>query len=134
MLGRRAARAAGWSAEEWERFRAEATSADYDRLLGPPRSPSPLTVHVDDWHAAKLARGVHAGTWTSSGARVLRVVRGVRRDLVVGKVESWLAEERAAGRMKQRASNHYLTALGDFCGWMVDDGRAAASRWRGSGA
>lgn len=36
ILGRarRAARKAGWSEERWETFYAEATSRDYDHLLG----------------------------------------------------------------------------------------------------
>lgn len=36
ILGRcrRAARRAGWSEEQWEAFREEATSGDYDHLLG----------------------------------------------------------------------------------------------------
>lgn len=36
ILGRarRAARKAGWSEERWEEFYAEATSGDYDHLLG----------------------------------------------------------------------------------------------------
>ncbi len=92
---------------------------------------SPLTVHVNEWHRDKLAEGVtkmHADTYK---ARVLRVLAGCSftlwRDIRAVAVKAWLADERDAKRFKDRTSNHVLTAIGDFCGWMVSEGRAATS-------
>ena len=86
--------------------------------------------HVHDHHAALIARGNTRSHADLVRARLARLVEGCGftrwTDIRSGRVEAWLAGRRAAG-MKGNTSNHIATAIGAFCGWMVEDGRAAVS-------
>ncbi len=90
----------------------------------------PLTEHVDDYKQSLLAKGRTPDHAQLCRTRLLDLLGGCGftywRDVNVGDVERWLAEQRAAGT-KMRTSNHYAGAVKAFCNWMVADGRASTS-------
>ena len=106
--------------------------AEWGLLPGTMRSlAAPLTEHVDGYRTFMLARNATDAHADLRRARVLDVFKGCGfqgwRDINAEKIEQWLADERQAGRLKMRTSNHYVTAVRAFCTWMVDQGRAASS-------
>ncbi len=90
----------------------------------------PLTEHVGDYKKNLLAKARTPGHAQLCHTRLIDLLEGCEfaywRDVNVGKVERWLAEQRAAGT-KTRTSNHYAGAVRAFCNWMVADGRASSS-------
>lgn len=115
---------------EWDVL--ERTSSLVSPLLERDKARRVIGGHVHDYHAALIAKGRTKAYADLRRARVANTLDGCGfahwRDIRAGVVESWLADERQAGRMKQRTSNHYVTALKGFCAWMVEDRRAATSR------
>jgi len=91
----------------------------------------PLPRHVDDYRVFMLARNASDAHADLRRTRVLDVFDACGfarwRDIDSESIERWLAGERQAGRLKMRTSNHYVTAVRAFCGWMADQGRAASS-------
>ena len=97
----------------------------------------PLTMHVDDWKAALLAKGStpqHAGT---SAGHIMRIVTGLGlatvADVSASRVQTFLAGLRqdrrdAKGEIHRGISgttfNYHLRDARGFFKWMVNDRRA----------
>lgn len=103
----------------------------------------PLTVHLDDWRLALLAKGNTeayaalkyqraADLILATGARLITDLSG---SAVERQLERWRKDGRTSnrpgkrGKAKEvigaRTSNHYLAAVKQFCRWMIQDRRAA---------
>jgi integrase len=93
----------------------------------------PLTAHVDDWHAALIAKGGTAENADLVKVRVTRIIHGCGfktiRDIRAHAVAEYLnglhrdTEEHRG--ISLQTFNHYLTAIKGFCRWLVREGRAA---------
>ncbi len=87
--------------------------------------------HLADYHEALIAKGATEEHADLRRARVLAILDGCGfvswRDIDTAAVEKWLSDERRAGRLKARTSNHYVTAIRGFGAWMVRGGRVSSS-------
>ncbi len=117
---------ARWLAELPDRIRtrlAEIGLLSSERLA----AKRTLSEHLDDFEAALEAKGRSAKHVSVTTARARRVVEdcgfGRASDLSGRKVEAFLAEQREAG-MSAATSNYHLQAIGQFCRWLVKEGRA----------
>ncbi|MCX5673844.1 MAG: hypothetical protein NTX87_02450, partial [Planctomycetota bacterium] len=101
----------------------------------------PLAEHLVDFRASLLARGCVQRYADLMAGRARRVVEGCKfkgvLDVDAGAVERYLAGLRAdrvdpSGKVAKRGIGHqthnfYVAAIQQFCRWLVDEGRAAAS-------
>ena len=92
---------------------------------------SPLSAHLNDWHAVLLAKGDTAKHANLVSKRARRVVDECEfafwPDLSASKVQMFLADLRNREGLSVQTSNFYLQAIKQFCRWMVLDGRATES-------
>ncbi len=92
----------------------------------------PLAEHLEDWQVALRAKGntpKHVNLVTGR-ARTLLEGCGSRyfSDITPSRVQQYLADRRDGGNnIGAQTSNFYLSALKQFCRWMVREGRAAES-------
>ena len=88
-----------------------------------------LERHIGAYHAILLARDKTKGHADLVRTRLRRTNRAcgfsLWREIDAGKIETWLAAERGAGRLKTNTTNHYTKAVAGFCGWMLDQKLAA---------
>ncbi len=89
-----------------------------------------LSDHVDDWHAALLARGTSQKQADACRMRATAIIDGCRfgkwGDLSASSVQSFVKSLRDKGRSAQTC-NSYLQAVKQFARWMVSDRRAPDS-------
>ncbi len=115
-------------AAELERAAARRQSGLVDRFA--EHRKRPLTVHLDEWHAALLHKGNTATHADLSRNRVRRIFTDCRftfwPDMIASRVAAFISDLRGAGTSIQSA-NHYLLAVKSFSRWMVRDGRALDS-------
>ncbi len=87
-----------------------------------------LADHLKDWQQALTDRNNSAKHVRISFNRVNALVDGCRfltqADVQASRVETWLAQERRAGRLSITTSNYYLRDTKSFFRWLVEDGRA----------
>ena len=92
----------------------------------------PLTEHLDAWRNALKAKGNSAKHVDLVTGRARRVIRGCGfrclSDILPGKAQQYLADRRdGSDGISAQTSNFYLSALKQFCAWMVHEGRASES-------
>ncbi len=100
-----------------------------------PRSMAeakPLSTHLDDFRQALSDSGntlAHASTVSNRARTIVEQCQfKFFSDMAPSAVQRYLASRRAGEgkepRISQQTSNHYLTAIKQFCRWMVRDRRA----------
>jgi len=92
----------------------------------------PLTEHLDEWHAALIAKGTTDKQAREVHTRACRVIAGCRftrwTDLSASKVQAFVADLRKAGKgISIKTGNDHLAAVKQFAKWVVQDGRAPHS-------
>lgn len=89
----------------------------------------PLTDHVEDWRASLQADGRNPRHVSMKVKQVADMVRWCRfrfiADLSASTVQNVLAKRRRDDGIGLQTSNHYLQAIKQFAGWLVQDRRLA---------
>ena len=115
-------------ASDLERQAAREASGLVDRFA--EHRKRPLSEHVEDWHAALLAKGNTKKHADMSVSRLRRVFRSCRfaflSDLSASQVQVCLADYRSR-ELSVASSNHLLGSTKAFTRWMVCDGRLPES-------
>ena len=93
-----------------------------------------LAIHVDDWTSDLKAKGTGGDRARDSAFRVKKTFEACNftrwSDVDALKVEKQLANWVEQGVLAQQTRNHYIQHLRQFCGWMVENGRASVSPLR----
>jgi len=92
----------------------------------------PLREHLEDFRRSLLAKGNTVKHVELTLSRVRAVVEGCRfavwGDISASRVELFLAGlQEGEEALAAQTANYYLASMKQFCGWMVNDGRAAES-------
>ncbi|MFC1633655.1 tyrosine-type recombinase/integrase [Planctomycetota bacterium] len=91
----------------------------------------PLAEHLEDFQQSLLAKGnteKHAKQVVSRTRRILEGCKFIYwPDIQASKTQRFLADLQKSGSISPQTFNHYLKAVKEFAGWMVQDGRASES-------
>lgn len=90
-----------------------------------------LKSHVEGFRRYLKAKSNTEKHINQTCTRVEAVIDGCQfarwRDIKTAKLREWLADQRTAGEMGIKTSNHYLSAFKEFCTWLVRDGHTPSN-------